>query len=513
MSAGLFRVGMQMRARELQQAVRTAETMRLKLHNWAVGIAAVGMPGERTGLWGVAVGRIGIVSGPLMPETVGDARSYEGQIALWRHIGKILGEAREGARGEEGRIEVKKPRDAGADAPDGFEWQIVVSSRQAARLLAESASRFRYVKDEEARNAAEVVWWCLERREFAGSHAAVVLTETFALHWATGEDGGDPDDLRLWLPWLQAAVTGNDLAALKKRYGAQPPDPITDPKFDAALWKNLERGEDERSLRVAYRAAEKGSPQRAELELELRPYRDAHDKAVSTALKPVLGAAWKRLVEGWKLLANDPRPRLAALAQFCAADEGAWVGQHKRREKGKYMARRDSLRRSVHNWFEMAAAKECWEGALVWGDRVARIEAVAAGRSVTGEVVEVGDDGFVLSCAAGVARVRAGDRMAVDVVPAPVAVDVMDVSGDGERLYVTLEWSEDRLRDELGDKVELLPALPDFTRRNTGWVGVALSGPHWAIEDKTDAAAYAIGPVSDNGGDPLAEVEALRRWV
>ena len=158
---------MELRSRQLGRAVAAAGRRRLVVHEEAIGVVALAMAGERTGLWGVAWQKLRR-SDPKIA-AVGDARDFPEQTRLWREMSATFKTA-------------------------GDEPQLVVPSRRTARLLFESAARFRYDKDPEVAAAAEMAWWCLTRREIAGSHSAIVLTEALAEHFAVGADDGQDDD-------------------------------------------------------------------------------------------------------------------------------------------------------------------------------------------------------------------------------------------------------------------------------------------------------------------------------
>lgn len=478
MSGEAFDAGLALRARHLGRAVPASATKRSIIHDEAIGIVPIAMAGERTGLWAVAIGKLR----RRQPRTdaVGDARDRDEQARLWTTMAPILATA--------------------GDHP-----QLVVPHRHSARLLAESAVRFVRHPDATVAAAARLVWWCCTRREVAGSHALVVVSDLFAAHFAIGADGGPDDDLRLWLAWLES--DGPDqLAARTAAREGELPDPKTTLEFDEQLWPKVARRADERATRRTATDTAGDERTRARAARDIQRQARVRAATVKAALQPTLAAGWERLLVSADRFAADPRPPLADLDRFCAADRDAWRGEQVRSDRGVNPIRRDSPRRAVIALMEADVARSCWEGALVWGDAVARARAVASGAAIVGPVASTSDDGFTV-LAAGPVRARSGDRLAVDGEP-PLAVDVVDVETTGEHVAVTVTWAGRRPPQDVGPDVALWPPPPDFGQRWLGWLTGRLVEHHWALGDDSPA-----GPPQTSPGphvDRLAAVEALR---
>ena len=481
MSVEAFRAGMELRSRHLGRAVPAAGRRRVVVHPEAVGVVALAMAGERTGLWGIAFGKVRR-SDPKIA-AVGDARDYSEQTRLWREMASVFATA-------------------------GKEPQLIVPSRQTARLLVESAARFRYHEDPGVAQAAEMAWWCLTRREVAGSHSAVVLTESLGEHFAIGADDGTDDDLRVWLAWI-GATDQEDLELRVAKRLAEPPDPKTDVDFDEKLWPKVERRDKERAERRQLADEILSKVKRRRLEKDIALQARTRASTVKVALLPTLRAGWSRLRTAAELLGNDPRPALADLEKFCEADQESWAREVSRRERGFGMSRRDSARTAVIGMAEAEAAQGCWEGALVWDDPMARLEALAAGHAVAGTVTESDAAGFTIAASTEGARARVGDAMAFMGPNGPLGLDVVDVSDDGGAVSVSVEWSGGGFPRVAGDEAVLWPPPPDYSRRFLGWLSGRIKEKHWALGDH-DGGSPSAQTSTATGPDPLAAVEALR---
>ena len=80
MSSEIFKVGLSLRSRSLGRAIRTASTRRTIIHPEAIGIVAMAMAGERTGIWGMSIGKIR--RGTSKTLIVGDARDHLEQAEI-----------------------------------------------------------------------------------------------------------------------------------------------------------------------------------------------------------------------------------------------------------------------------------------------------------------------------------------------------------------------------------------------------------------------------------------------
>lgn len=481
MSAETFRAGLALRARALGRAVPAASTKHVVLHDEAVGIVVIGMAGERTGLWGVGFGKLR--RGTPKIAQVGDARGDEEQVRLWKEMASVL-------------------------AKCGDEPQIVVSNRHSARLLSESASRFlTYKPDDEVRWAAEVVWWACTRREIAGSHAALVLTDALGDHFAISHDGGPTDDLRVWLAWIGASGP-DDLAVRLDRRLAEPADPKTALSFDEALFPKVQRTHEElKASRKAADAATSAS-ERAAIARAARVRERNRAAAIKSALHPLLVSAWARLLQGSKVLRDDPRPPLQDLDRFCRADEEGWARELRRRAVGATMRRRDLPRAAVMGLAESEVALDLWVGALCYGDEMARAEALATGDAISGTVVDSTVGSMTVAVDSGPVRARVGDTMRFDAAEGTVKVTVVDVFDDGGKTAVVVEWNQ--LYAETRHSVVLWPAKPDYHRRYLGWLAHRLSEEHWALgNDTPEWESIHFDP--EEGARRLAAVNALAK--
>lgn len=482
MSVEAFKAGMELRSRSLGRAVLAAGRRRVVIHPEAIGVVTLAMAGERTGLWGIAYGKVR--RGTPKISAVGDARDYADQARLWSDMAQIFQTA-------------------------GDEPQLIVPSRRTARLLAESAARFRYNDSPEVARAAEMAWWCLTRREIAGSHSAVVLTEVLDEHFSIGADAGSNDDLRVWLAWI-GATGQEDLAERTARRLAEPLDPKTEVEFDEALWPAVERREEERIKRRALVDQTLTVEKRRRLERDID--RQAKNRAtkVKAALTPTLRSGWGRLVETVEIMNKDQRPYLADLEKFCESDQKSWSAEVARRERGFAMSRRDSPRAAVVGIVEAEAALSCWNSALVWDDPMARAEAIAAGRAVVGTIADADASGFTLVSSNETVRARVGDAMNITIASGQIAVEVVDVSDSGGAVSVTVEWSGNRILLDSGSEMTLWPSPPDYGRRFVGWLRGRIKDPHWALGDKNEPITRQSPQTNDNR-DPLAAVMALRK--
>ena len=462
------------------RAVPAAATLRTVIHPEAIGIAAVAMAGERTGIWGVSLGKIR--RGTPRTFTVGDARETSEQADLWKKMAKTLATA-------------------------GSEPQLVFPNRQCAKLFAESAHRFCYSKDPDVAAAAEVVWWCVTRREIPGSHATVVLTDALTEHWAVGEDGCTTDDLRIALAWLKA-TDPQDLSELRTEALDASSDPKTSLEFDEKLWPKVARRDEERRARsvLVDETSSELENKRARADVE----RQARNRAreVSKALLPTLKEAWSRLLEGCALLEDSGLPPLPHLDKFCAADASSWERELSRRARGYSMARRDSSRQAVIGLAEAEVASELWEGALVWGDEVAKAEAIAGGSALQGVVAVSNPNGATVAIASGMVRARPGDSLVLVIQEEEIAVEVIDVSTTADEVAIAVEWEGMRVLNK-DDEVTIWPPRPDFGRRYLGWLAGRLATKHWVLGDADSAPPVRqMGSVSPV--DPLAAALALR---
>lgn len=482
MSAQVFSAGLALRSRSLGRAVPASARRRVPIHPEAIGIVALAMAGERTGLWGAAFGKIR--RGMARQASVGDARDHVQQAGLWHEMAPTILSA-------------------------GDEPQLVVPSRQTARLLTESASRFRYHEDPKVATAAETVWWCLTRRELPGSHSGVVLTEALAAHYAVGADGGESDDLRVLLAWI-GATGPEDLAARIAAREAEPPDPKTTLEFDEALWAKVDAREKRRAARqvLVNKAATEAERRRAERDLQRQAENRA--QAVKVALKAPLGAAWSRLRDAAKVLDGVPRPVLAGIEHFCGADQRAWQREVARRERGYSMARRDSPRAAVVGLAEAEVARNLWAGALVWDDPMARAEALAGGDATAGSVMASNEAGFSVAADDGLVRARVGDTLVVDLDGEHVEVELVEVSDEAGTVSLSVEW--EGMHEPLPEqsRVVLWPPPPDYNTRWLGWLTKRLAEKHWTLGDRS---APPPTPVSPPSGPQrrLDRVMALRR--
>lgn len=485
MSVEVFRAGMRLRSRQLGRAVMSSERLRTVVHPEAIGIVALAMAGERTGLWGVGWGKVRR-SQPTSITAVGDARDYKEQVRLWREMAKVFSTA-------------------------GDEPQIVVSNRRTARLLAESAYRFRYDKtNTEIVRAAEIVWWSIMRQEIAGSHAAVILTKVLGDHFTIGADDGQEDDLRIWLAWIGATDPANLETRLARRL-AEPPDPKTELEFDEMLWPHVNRRTIEKEERQLLLQSTGVGQIPSERDFSLQA--NLRSAVITPELKKILKPAWTRLTEAVTVLAKDPRAPLTDLGKFCGADRQSWAREEARRERGFGMSRHDSPRAAIMGLAEAEVAQELWEGALVWDDRVARAEAIAAGEAITGIITDCTKAGFTLAASMEGARARVGDSLAVMDFDAPALVEVVDVTDDGGAIGVSVEWKGGQaplsaITLVVGDETVLWPPPPDFGRQFMGWLAGRIKNKHWAF-DGQDEGSMSRDPVT--AADPLAAVEALRK--
>lgn len=480
MSGTVFDIGMTLRARELGRAIPVSERKHSVIHEEAVGITALAMAGERTGLWGIGFGKIR--RGQAHYAAVGDARDHDEQARLWREMNGVLSTA-------------------------GDEPQIVVSNRQTKRLLAESAARFRYHPDPEVAHAAELVWWACERHDVAGSHALVVLSELLAEHYAMGADGGPCDDLRTWLGWLEATGSA-DLVDKVTAREAEPPDPKTTLQFDEALWPKVERRKEDRDARQVLVSASATDAERKKAERDVKLQARNRAATVKVALTPLLRASWERIIRTAGIFAKDRRAHLVYLEEFCSADEASWARELRRRERGYSQSRRQNPRQAILSYAEAEIAQSCWWGALVWDDSVARSRALADGEALRGTVTASDSGGFTLTAQGDSVRTRIGDSMSLMGPEGPVEVSVTDMSDDAGAVSVTFEWDDSRIPQSVGAEVTVWPPPPDFGRRYLGWLSGKLMEKHWALGD---VAVPATASASfDDGSDPLALVEALR---
>ena len=480
MSSEIFRVGLSLRARSLGRAVPAAATMRTPIHQEAIGIVGVAMAGERTGIWGASLGKIRRGSPKVF--TVGDAREVADQADLWRNMAKVLSTA-------------------------GEEPQLVFPNRQCAKLFAESAHRFCYDKDAEIAAAAELVWWCCTRREIPGSHAAVVLTEALTEQWAVGEDGCDTDDLRIALAWLSA--DGPDsLGTLRNEALAAFSDPKTSLEFDDALWPKVDRREAERRARAARSDVEASEQARRRAKADVDRQAKNRATVVSAALRPPLKEAWGRLLQGCSILQSSELPHLAHLDQFCTATQVSWKRELQRRERGYLMARKDSARQGAMGLAEAEVATELWEGTLIWGDEMAKAEAIAGGKVLSGTVAESDAGGLTVAISSGAVRARVGDNLILVADKEEISVEVGDVSSAGDKVTISLLWEGMRVIED-GADVTLWPPRPDFGRRYLGWLMGRMAEKHWALGDK-ESVPQERQKTANVAADPLAAALALR---
>lgn len=459
------------------RAVYASSTKRVVVHDEAIGIVGIAMAGERTGMWGVGIGKLR--RGAPRIATVGDARDHTEQARLWEEMAPVLATA-------------------------GPEPQIVVPNRHSLRLIAESASRFLRSDRRSVREAAEVVWWCCTRREVAGSHAAVVLTDVLSEHFAISHDGGETDDLRIWLGWLKA--TGlSDLASCLETELAKPEGPKTSITFDEELYKKVARAyrdvEAHKSdaSRIADAVVQASVTRAADRQFKNR------GAPIKAAVNPLVRTSWERLITVVQLMTRDPRSLLKDIEHFCTADRKSWEREIARREKGYKVSRRDSPIGAVVALAEATVANDLWQAALCAGDEIARQEALVSGDAVRGVVDAADPEGATVRVGGGPVRIRPGDSLALDVDGDLIDVSVVDVSDDVDGAAVRIEW--DGMYPAGGKQVILWPARPDYQRRYLGWLWGRFADGHWALGKE---GLEAVTPSAAEPEELLAKVTSVR---
>ena len=482
MSSEIFKVGLSLRSRSLGRAIRTASTRRTIIHPEAIGIVAMAMAGERTGIWGMSIGKIR--RGTSKTLIVGDARDHLEQAEMWIKISETLSSA-------------------------GDEPQIVFSNRQSAKLLTESASRFRYNKNPLVSEAAETVWWCCTRREMAGSHSSVVLTDAICEQYAIGEDGCTTDDLRVALAWVESSGA-EDLEENMNRRLEEFSDPKTSLEFDEELWPSVDRRDSERKSRRLLNSESTSEEDMVRAKKDIALQAKNRASVVKKSLTKPLEHAWKRLVVASKVVEDKSLPYLEHMEKFCEADKKSWQREISRREKGYSIARRDSTRAAVVGMAEAGVAAELWEGALVWGDEAARAEALCGGAASRGTVMNSNLDGLSIIVKSGIVKTRLGDSriLTIDGL-GEITVEITDVSTEGDNVLIEVEWSGMNIVED-GAEATLWPLRPDFSHRYLGWLSGRIGSKHWVLGDKNGVLPTKRKSLSGNIEDPLALALGLK---
>lgn len=473
MSAGLFDLGLRLRARAEQRPVLRAGAARCRVRDGGLLVAVAAMPGDHAGLWAAAVSE---ADGTGRPKTVavGDPRDWKQQERLWADLWPLLSRA------------TVRCEEAGT-AP-----QIVVASRPAAELLEAASSRFIGSDNDDARRSAELVQFVCQRSMIAGSQTLVVATEALAAHVTTGGEAADEHRLGVLLAWVHAT----DPADLAARLAALDSD-IDGDGDDTHTPVDLDRGDLGKKVEALVKAAAR-SPQMVE----------TRAMSVRKILTGLLVDRHARLAAAAAAVNDLGLPAMGDLAGFAADDLDAWAQWQSSRDAGYRVARRDRPARAAVALTEREEAVDLWERALIWSDPIERARQATEGRVIDGTA----DGTWGVTCD-GLVRARPGDEFVLytlDRDGPTVTIVGLDNIGSGTVVHATT--AANAAPPPAGTPVQLCPPPPDFGAARRARIRTArrVRQPHWTHHPDQPAPPPQPHPDPFTGGDPLDAARALR---
>ncbi|MBB2747094.1 UNVERIFIED_ORG: hypothetical protein FHR35_006973 [Microbispora rosea subsp. rosea] len=167
-------------------------------------------------------------------------RNRDLRFAFMAELAEILLPYIESFQKDSETVDAKEPYERFLGAP-----QVLVPNRSGMAFtgLLGRSSRFRrpdgpYPVHPSVPILGRWLTFLAERSEFAGSSLVLPMTETLALHWATGQSPMEDGNLAALFGWIAPpdGLTGPEAAALAEDPLRSPPaGPATDPGFDNAV--------------------------------------------------------------------------------------------------------------------------------------------------------------------------------------------------------------------------------------------------------------------------------------
>lgn len=384
--------------------------------------------------------------------------------------------------------------------------QLVVSCAAGVTLLDVLSERLRSQRDDhKLRRLGELLGYAAGRYPIAGQQILLSATAALRLHFATGQQAGEDEHLGALLTWISPPKEESFWEALT-RAEEEPMGVKTDPAFDNKV------------LTPMVMAYNRGRRDGASSSLQAVRAGQIHE-----ALAPVVTRIYENTQKALSLLREElpsPLPALAALEKREAEELQSFM---RSREAGYFLSLRDRPRPAVFRLEAREDALEQLEAARLYGDQIARAEAVLSGSVLVGVVQNPRELKHsprqkelrfeVLSRQAGL-RLRRRDELCLLSDPR-LRVVVTDIQRQGTESRVFVRVLRGMRAVGLlaeGQPVELGPSGPDWSSlpRLRGKLKIRLSQNNWT-HDREGKIPLPIKSRQKHPEDPLAAVEALRQ--